>query len=267
MSEQEEALTAMAKEEHKVTNESADWLSEKLKEAMALIEQSTKKITLTNDDGEEKIYTPVAVRVDIFRRVFGIRGRIITRPRENNQKEVVMESFIDFLMDGKYVRYANAFAGKTQYEAVSAQTGKSMIQLAETASIGRALANIGLSGGEFSSLEDLVDFNNEKVTTSNMKATKIQIKKIEDGLKAKNLNLQDAFPLVDDINKIDYQKAREMIREIDKMDIKKTTRSRTKRASTAKPTEGSSNIKSTKESDSSKTETSKKNKKDDGSLF
>lgn len=271
MSEQETAQEVMAQGGHNVSDKTADWLSKKLSEAMEMIENSTQKIQIADDSGEIKNYTPVAVRNNIFRKVFGIRGRIVTRRREStDDKEVVMEAFIDFLMDGKYVRYANAFAGKTKFEAAASQTGKSMLQLAETAAIGRALANLGLSGGEFSSLEDLVDFNNEKVSTANMMATDKQIKAIEEGLKSKNVKLNEAFPLVEDIKKIDYKKANEMIAELKEMPEKKSTRrtSRKKQSSDNSQEKAPAKRQAASKSKSNKPNTEKDKSSDgDGQIF
>lgn len=273
MSEQEEGLTSVAKEDHKITTESADWLSDKLSEAIDLVSKASEKIEIVDDEGNKKIYTPVAIRNAIFRKVFGVRGRIMTRPREGSDKEVVMESVIDFLMDGKYVRYANAFAGKTKYEMAQAQTGKSMIQLAETASIGRALANIGLSGGEFASLEDLVDYKSEKISTDNMVATKKQIELIQEKLKLKNLKIEKDFPMIEDLNKISYKRATDLISEIDETDEKKTTQRKTRVQSknpkvNAKSTAAS---KTERQTVSSKKTTESKNQKSDkepdGELF
>jgi hypothetical protein len=218
MSEQIKSEMGAAKESHSVSNTSADWLSLKLQEAMKMVSESPEKIKLVDEEGNEKMYTPVAVRNSIFRKVFGIRGRIMTKSIDSNQKEVVMESVIDFLMDGKYVRYANAFAGKTQYEAASSQTGKSLLQLAETASIGRVLANIGLSGGEFASIEDLVDFNEKKIDTSSMGATLKQLELIQDLLKEKNIKLKDSFPFIEDLKKIKYEEAVDLIEELKAME-------------------------------------------------
>lgn len=224
MSEQVKSEMGAAKESHSVSNDSADWLSNKLQEAMKMVSESPEKIKLIDMDGNEKMYTPVAVRNSIFRKVFGIRGRIMTKSIDSNQKEVVMESVIDFLMDGKYVRYANAFAGKTQYEAASSQTGKSLLQLAETASIGRVLANIGLSGGEFASIEDLVDFNEKKIDTSSMGATIKQLELIKDLLKEKNIKLEDSFPLIENFKKIKYEEAVDLIDDLKVMEAIDSTK-------------------------------------------
>jgi hypothetical protein len=229
MTEQVESVVSTIKENHSVEDATADAFGVLLTKAIQEVTDTEHKIKIVDDDGNEKVYTQVAVRNDIFRRIFGFKARILTRIRDDirldSQKDtVIVEAVLDMLLNGKYVRVANAFAGKTQYQATVSQKGQSVIQLAETAALGRVLASVGLSGGEFASLEDMVDFNNgEKLSTKNLNITNVQKEKIEQLLKDKNLKMDD-FQLVNSLEDLSYQEAMEFIDDLNKSEKKVSTR-------------------------------------------
>lgn len=273
MTEQIESVVSTLKEGHTVQDATAEAFGKLLNKAITEVTETENKITIVDDNGNEKIYTQVAVRNDIFRRIFGFKARILTRIRddiklENQQDTVIMEAVLDMLLDGKYVRVANAFAGKTQYQAALSQKGQSVIQLAETAAVGRVLASIGLSGGEFATLEDMVDLNNgEKITKNNLKITKVQKEKIKSSLSDKSLKMSD-FPLIESVDDLSYQEAMDLIEDINKSPVKSTTRSRPVKKDAKKDLKTSAKKTTAKKANAKKpAPTDKSDEKEDGSLL
>lgn len=215
-----------AKPDHIVEIKTVDIFSKKLEKAKLELEKTDKKIILRNEDtGEQKTYTPVAVRVDIFRKHFGFSGRLISKIKEKNDQEIIVEATLDILMDGKFVRIANAHANKTRYQSSITQFGN-MIETAETSAIGRVLANIGLSGGEFASLEDLVGYkkmNNDGLEISNISIQETQIKEINLLLKEKNYKINELLPEINDVSELNYEEANNLIEELTKKRKKRTS--------------------------------------------
>lgn len=214
MSEQvEDTKSLSASKDHSVESKVVEGFSKKLEKAKKELENTSKKIILKTESGDSKVYTPVAVRVDIFRKHFGLSGRIISRIKEKNDQEVIIEATLDILMDGKFVRIANAYANKTRYQA-SINQFANMIENTETSAIGRVLANIGLSGGEFASLEDLIEYkkiNNDGLDIENLAIQKEQIKEINILLKEKNYKISELNPEINDVSELNYQEAHDLI--------------------------------------------------------
>ena len=97
-----------------------------------------------------KTYHDVSQRIEAFR-AFHPRHQIKTDMIANDGKMVVFKASI-FDPDGKELAtgHAEEVRGSTQVNKTSA------LENCETSSIGRALAQMGLHGGEFASLNELM---------------------------------------------------------------------------------------------------------------
>ena len=99
-----------------------------------------------------KKYTMVKDRVEIFRKHFGHRYGIETSIEYADDTYVRMKAIIrDLLTDNLIVGcgHAEELRGSTNVNKTSA------LENAETGAIGRALASIGLAGGEYASANEL----------------------------------------------------------------------------------------------------------------
>lgn len=124
-------------------------MSALLKKAMAEVaEQNAAGLRLGN-----KRYTTVAVRVECFRRVFGLAGRIRTEMLHADAETVVMQAHIEFLQDGQWHEYANGYAEERRNSSQVNRT--SAVENCESSAVGRALANLGLHGGEYASANEV----------------------------------------------------------------------------------------------------------------
>jgi len=104
-----------------------------------------------------KDYTQVKDRVEVFRRHFGVAPSIITTIEEK-ENTVTAETKIIF----DEVVVANGISQKVR--GANPILKAAAVEMAETASVGRALAKLSLHGGEFASsneIENAVD--NEKI--------------------------------------------------------------------------------------------------------
>lgn len=89
-----------------------------------------------------KIYTNVSTRVEAFRKHLGLEYGIETAPLFPATGGVLMQAWVKDL-NGNIIGTGHAFAN-----SVSKEKG---IEKLETTAIGRALASIGLAGGEYAS--------------------------------------------------------------------------------------------------------------------
>jgi hypothetical protein len=96
-----------------------------------------------------KMYAQVATRVQIIREEFGQDVRIMSKIHEINDTVVRVESVISVNDRGEWVVIGNGFA--EEYRAAGMINKNSALENCETSAIGRALANCGLSGGEYAS--------------------------------------------------------------------------------------------------------------------
>lgn len=126
-----------------------DDLSEMLRTAM-------QEVSAQNENGMrlgQKRYTTVAVRVEVFRKVFGMRGRIRTEMLHADAETVIMQAHVEFWQDGAWQAYANGYAEERRNASPVNRT--SAIENCETSAVGRALANLGLHGGEYASANEV----------------------------------------------------------------------------------------------------------------
>ena len=118
--------------------------------AAAIKETATVKKGIKVDTKGGKKYLMVQDRVQIFRKHFGIDGRIDT-------EQVVDGDFIrsetTIWINGEMV--ANGLAEEVRGSSFINKT--SAIENSETSAIGRALSNLGLMGSEYASAEEMVN--------------------------------------------------------------------------------------------------------------
>ena len=99
-----------------------------------------------------KDYKTVAKRVDEFRKEYQSKMAIITELISIDEKSVVMKASI--LNENQIViatGYAEEKRGASQINQTSA------LENCETSAIGRALANFGLTGGEYASADEVAN--------------------------------------------------------------------------------------------------------------
>lgn len=120
-----------------------------------LLNEAIKKIDDLPDKAPHKAnikgkwYTLVASRVSIFREVFGTDARIQTEVINADLERVCMKATVSIRQQGVWEEVANAYAEEFRGAGMINKT--SAIENCETSAIGRALSNLGLSGGEFAS--------------------------------------------------------------------------------------------------------------------
>lgn len=121
-----------------------------------LLASAMAEVAAANDKGMQlgrKKYTTVAVRVEVFRKVFGMRGRIRTEMLHADADTVVMQAHIEFLHDSQWHEYANGYAEEKRNSSQVNRT--SAVENCESSAVGRALANLGLHGGEYASANEV----------------------------------------------------------------------------------------------------------------
>tara|TARA_R100000781_G_scaffold94156_2_gene58571 strand:- start:136 stop:780 length:645 start_codon:yes stop_codon:yes gene_type:complete len=107
-----------------------------------------------------KFYTQVSTRTDVFRKHFGIDAQIKTEVEFSDLERVVVKATISVYQDGNWREVANGFAEEFRNKGMVNTT--SALENCETSAIGRALANLGLSGGEFASAFEMDNAINNK---------------------------------------------------------------------------------------------------------
>lgn len=117
--------------------------TETLENAMALVADMNEKHGIKVQGGKK--YTQVVNRVEAFRKHFGLGYGFLTEIKPFGSGVLVTASIVT--PDSFIISQGNAFATAIQKE-------KSLEKL-ETTAIGRALAGIGLGGGEYASAEEI----------------------------------------------------------------------------------------------------------------
>ena len=112
--------------------------------------------SIKNLDDSEKVtvkgnkkYTQVATRVEILRDAFADTAQIRTEVLEMNREYVCMKATISVLQDREWSVVATGHA--EEYRSGSPVNKTSALENCETSAIGRALAALGIHGGEFAS--------------------------------------------------------------------------------------------------------------------
>tara|TARA_Y100001963_G_scaffold113898_1_gene157824 strand:+ start:938 stop:1573 length:636 start_codon:yes stop_codon:yes gene_type:complete len=121
-----------------------------------------------------KKYTEVAKRVEVFRKHLGFKYTINTNIILDNEKRVVMKAQI-FDLANTALPIGEGYAEEIRGSSLVNKT--SPIENCETSAIGRALASLGLHGGQYASVNEIEKAeNNEK----NIDENKKEIPKVEE---------------------------------------------------------------------------------------
>ena len=133
------------------------------KEANELLKLINKEINESNEgkiDLNGKMYTTVARRIELFRKHFGIDCRLNTEILEMTEDSIVSKCIVEIYIEDCYIQvgmgHAQKFRGKSQ---MSLESG---LEMCETSAKGRALADLGISGGEFASSNEILDKQEKK---------------------------------------------------------------------------------------------------------
>jgi hypothetical protein len=119
-----------------------------LKEAMAKVAELNKSHGVKQRGG--KMYTQVVHRMEAFRQVFGTEFGVDTTVLVDDGNKVVIKAIItnsDGMVIGSGM--AEEIRGQGHVNTTSA------LENAETSAVGRALASIGLAGGEYASANEM----------------------------------------------------------------------------------------------------------------
>lgn len=120
-----------------------------------LLNETIKKIDALPDKAPHKAnikgkwYSLVATRVSIFREVFGTDANIKTEVLHDDLERVVVKAIILIRQREMWEEVATGFA--EEWRGANMINKTSAIENCETSAIGRALSNLGLSGGEYAS--------------------------------------------------------------------------------------------------------------------
>ena len=123
-----------------------------------LLNEAIQKISDLEDKKPFKVnvsgkwYTTVATRVSIFREVFGSDVNIVTEILSADLDRVCMKATIFIYQNGNWEQIATGFAEEFR--------GVGMVN--KTSAIGRALANLGIHGGEYASAFEVDNAINNK---------------------------------------------------------------------------------------------------------
>lgn len=122
---------------------------------LTVIEKMIKEINETTDkvmiDG--RTYTTVAKRNEILRKHLGFKVSVTTEHLNIDNDKVIFKCSISTWKKGAWHVIATGHAEESRTS--SEINKKAAVENAETSALGRALSNLGLSGGEFASINEL----------------------------------------------------------------------------------------------------------------
>lgn len=139
-----------------------EWHQAKHQQALSLLGQIGKdaKVRIHGRD-----YTPVSARVETFRRAWGVAGRIKAVVTRDEGDIIEMCATAELLLDTgsgpQWQAVAEGRAGENRTDGMINK--RSALENCETSAIGRALANLGLHGGEYASANE-VENKSEEMT-------------------------------------------------------------------------------------------------------
>lgn len=145
--------------------------------AMDELSRSEKKVRL-----HDRLYSPVALRVEMLRKHFGLGVSVLTEIVSSDEALIIIKASVVKAGEVIATGYAEEARGAKGINARSA------LENAETSAIGRALANLGLVGGEYASADELTG----AVSAENAVITEEQASEIEGLLEQSGRN-RDQF--------------------------------------------------------------------------
>ena len=144
-----------------------------LKDVMAAVNDLNQSHGVTQKGGKK--YTEVAKRVEAFRTHFGLKYGITTNIIVDNEKRVVIKAQV-YDLSNKEIAVGEGYAEEIRGSSLVNKT--SAIENCETSAIGRALASLGLHGGQYASVNEIDKAqNNEKNIDENKEKPKAETKK------------------------------------------------------------------------------------------
>jgi len=136
-----------------------------IEKLMSAVNDLNKSHGVTQKGGKQ--YTEVAKRVEVFRKHLGFKYSINTNIILDNEKRVVMKAQI-FDLANTALPIGEGYAEEIRGSSLVNKT--SPIENCETSAIGRALASLGLHGGQYASVNEIEKAeNNEKNIDENKK--------------------------------------------------------------------------------------------------
>lgn len=197
--------------------------NDSLKELIAEIMNNKTEGVVTYEDG--KTYTKVDYRLRKLRQLFGYDVSIVSTILERSSHEVCVETRIQIYIENRgWQIIANGLAHETRDKSV--MHNNSYVEIAETSSIGRALANLGLFGSEYASANEIenaksnnIDNNSKNIkSNTNKKITTQQLSSIRkflsDSKEVKEEQLLSDFKK-DKIENLTFEEASSVLKKID----------------------------------------------------
>jgi len=123
-------------------------MSSKIFDAMSLVQEYNKEHGVKQRGG--KMYTQVVHRMEAFRQVFGTEMGVDTQVLVDDGQRVVVKATIT---NENGIVIGSGMAEEIRGEGHVNKT--SALENCETSAVGRALASLGLSGGEYASANEL----------------------------------------------------------------------------------------------------------------
>ena len=136
-----------------------DILNNAIAEVDALKDEAPHKVKLGN-----KWYTTIPTRINIFRKHFGLNAKIHTNVAFVDNARVEVHATIQVIRDGSWESVATGVAEEYRGQGMVNKT--SALENCETSAIGRALANLGMHGGEYASSFEVDSAKNNKPEAS-----------------------------------------------------------------------------------------------------
>ena len=145
---------------------------------MSNLEQAMQEVNNLNqtegvDQRGGKKYTMVSTRVEAFRKAFGMEYGIETEIISYNGDNVIAKAVIKN-KDGMIIGsgYAEEIRGTSLVNKTSA------VENCETSAVGRALASIGLHGGQYASINEIEQAQQKEIIIDEKEAQKIANERI-----------------------------------------------------------------------------------------
>ena len=117
-----------------------------------LIEIDSTNLGKVEINGSE--YTKVSKRLEILRKNFGFNIRIMTEIIHMDETLALIKAIISVYKNGSWETISTGHSEKRRND--SEVNRMAALENAETSAIGRALANLGISGAEYASLDELI---------------------------------------------------------------------------------------------------------------